>query len=237
MIPHLYVDSGFNLTDSVPLSPPQHHYLSRVMRLKPGNLVHVFNGAQGLWQAHMGGTELIDLLPLVPQPEKPQARCLFFSPIKMQNWLIEKATELGITDFFPILCQRTVVRHFCHKRHMKIIHEACEQSHRLTIPHLHLLKPLGQYLDDARIAKDYGPLAVLTLDAGTAMQQAVPAPKGVFIGPEGGWSPEEIERFQACPHIAGVHLGCAVLRAETAAVVAGTLMHYGYTQAPPPNPL
>jgi 16S rRNA (uracil1498-N3)-methyltransferase len=225
MIPHLYVDSSFNFKDSAPLTPPQHHYLTKVLRLKTGDAVNIFNGIQGLWQSHLNDHVLDCLSPLQPQPEQPPRRALFFSPIKQQNWLIEKATELGVTDFFPILCQRTVVRHFCAKRHLKIIHEACEQSRRLHIPQLHPLKPVATYfLEHAtEFAGFSGPLVSLDLTAPSAMTRLTPC-HGVFIGPEGGWSPKESAQFKQTSHIAPLHLGAYVLRAETAALVASTWM-------------
>jgi 16S rRNA (uracil1498-N3)-methyltransferase len=224
MIPHLYVHYGFNLTDSIPLSAPQHHYLSKVMRLKSHDVVHIFNGNQGLWRAHLDGMTLIKACPLAPQPPQPPTTALFFSPIKAQNWLIEKAVELGVTDFFPILCRRTTVRHFCPKRHMKIVHEACEQSRRWTIPTIHPIMPLTTYVSPSTPQGCDFFACVLMLDAAMPMSQMNPMARGFFVGPEGGWSPEEVALFAQNPHITPVHLGSAVLRAETAALVASTLI-------------
>jgi len=224
MIPRLYTHYPFSSTFSIPLSPPQHHYLSKVMRLQKNDIVHIFNGTQGLWGGHLQDTILADLFPITKQPQADTQKTLFFSTIKQQNWLLEKATELGITDFFPIVCHRTVVRHFCHKRHMKIIHEACEQSHRLNIPILHELESLNSSFLEKVSEKIKGPLAVLQLNASTPIIQAHPKPAGIFIGPEGGWSPQENSLFSEKPHIRPIHLGSAVLRAETAALAASTVM-------------
>lgn len=193
------------------------------MRLKPGHAVNIFNGTQGLWRSELGGDHLINLHHLLPQPPADRKIALFFSPIKSQNWLIEKSVEVGVTDFFPILCQRTVVRHFCHKRHTKIVYEACEQSRRLNIPTIHPLTPLIHQIN-APPESFSDALGVLMLDAPTALVSS--CPRGVFIGPEGGWSPEEVLLFTSAQQIKPLHLGKAVLRAETAAVVASTLMHY-----------
>ena len=223
VIPHLYVHCELAPEYQVLLSAPQHHYLTKVMRLKAGQSVRIFNGNQGLWQSELDGNYLTHLQNVLPQPPSPQKMALFFSPIKAQNWLIEKCVEVGVTDFFPILCQRTVVRHFCHTRHTKIVYEACEQSRRLNIPTIHPPAPLVK-----RIQNPPEPFAnslgVLMLDAPAPF--TAPFPSGMFIGPEGGWSPEEVTLFSGALNIKPAHLGSSVLRAETAAVVASTLMRY-----------
>ncbi len=224
MIPHLYVHGALAPEHHVLLSAPQHHYLTKVMRLKAGQSVHIFNGTQGLWRSELDENHLVHLENLLPQPPSPQKMALFFSPIKAQNWLIEKCVELGVTDFFPTLCQRTVVRHFCHNRHMKIVYEACEQSRRLDIPTIHPSAPLPKRIQNP--PEPFAHLAVLMLDAPNPFSAPC---SGVFIGPEGGWSPEEVALFSAAPPIKPVHLGSSVLRAETAAVVASTLMRYAIT--------
>ncbi len=233
MIPRLYTQYPISTTNSIPLTAPQHHYLSKVMRLKPDDVVHTFNGTQGLWRAKFNGMTLENPSPIMDQPPATKRICLFFSPIKQQNWLIEKGTEIGITDFFPILCHRTVVRHFCSIRHTKIIHEACEQSHRLIVPTLHPMQSLNEtFLDKLCSAKDLT-IAVLQLDAPTPLLHANPMPAGIILGPEGGWSPEENRLFATKPSIVPVHLGTAVLRAETAALVAGcTIIHMNTRSAP-----
>ncbi len=223
VIPHLYVHCELTSVHHVLLSAPQHHYLTKVMRLKTGQIVHIFNGNQGLWRSELDGNHLIHLHNILPQPPSEQKIALFFSPIKAQNWLIEKCVEVGVTDFFPIVCQRTVVRHFCHTRHMKIVYEACEQSRRLNIPTIHPPVYLPKLIQNPPELFAHS-LGVLTLNAPKPF--VPPCPSGVFIGPEGGWSPEEVGLFAGAPHIKPVHLGSSVLRAETAAVVASTLMRY-----------
>ncbi len=223
MIPHLYVHYELAPEHPILLSAPQHHYLTKVMRLKMGPNVHIFNGIQGVWRSELDGNRLIHLQNLWPQPPSEQKMAVFFSPIKAQNWLIEKCVEVGVTDFFPIICQRTVVRHFCHTRHMKIVYEACEQSRRLNIPTIHPLAYLPKLILNLPEPFIHS-LGVLMLNASHSL--ASPFPSGVFIGPEGGWSPEEVILFSKASTIKPVHLGSSVLRAETAAVVASTLMRY-----------
>ena len=234
MIPHLYVHFVLNPKDSVPLSSPQLHYLTKVMRLKAGQRVHIFNGTQGLWRAEFHDQHLSNLSLLLPQPPAESPIGLFFSPIKAQNWLIEKSVEVGVTDFFPTLCHRTVVRHFCPARHTKIVHEACEQSRRWNIPKIHPLVPLSEHIKNPPL-NFLDSMGVLRIDAPTPFGSSVPS--AVFIGPEGGWSPEEEMVFSQAPWIKPLHLGQGVLRAETAAVVAATLMRYTPTAISVPTPL
>jgi len=107
---------------------------------------------------------------------------------------------------------------------MKIVYEACEQSRRLNIPTIHPPAPLAKRIQNPPEPFAHS-LGVLMLDAPNLFSAPC---RGVFIGPEGGWSPEEVALFSAAPHIKPAHLGSSVLRAETAAVVASTLMHYAF---------
>jgi RsmE family RNA methyltransferase len=115
------------------------------------------------------------------------------------------------------------VRHFCHTRHTKIVYEACEQSRRLNIPTIHPPAPLVKLIQNPP-EPFANSLGVLMLDAPAPF--TAPFPSGMFIGPEGGWSPEEVTLFSGALNIKPAHLGSSVLRAETAAVVASTLMRY-----------
>lgn len=205
----------------VRIAPDQAHYLCHVMRLKVGQEVHIFNGVQGLWVGRLAsvrGDMQIESC-LQPQPPDPQQPLhLFFSPIKRQNWLLEKATELGVTHFHPFLCRHTAQRHFSGPRAQKIILEACEQSHRLYIPVLSPLRALAEVLpfEGALFVGQHGSgplLARLT-------QQAPTSAQGMLIGPEGGWHPQDWElMYQKQPTLQPVSLGPHILRSETAALV------------------
>jgi 16S rRNA (uracil1498-N3)-methyltransferase len=224
MIPRLYLSLQFFPSVSIPLSAPHHHYLAHVLRLKPGAEVHLFNGAQGLWRALLDKTFLVVQECIQAQPPAPHSLELFFSPIKQQSWLVEKTTELGVTQFHPTVCQRTVVRHFSKERHEKITWEACEQSHRLDIPHFSPLVPLSQRLSclEGRLCVALDPTAPTPMHDFPSCEI-----KSLLIGPEGGWTSEELALFDQTPGLQRAHMGSLILRAETAAIASVSFVQIG----------
>lgn len=141
---------------------------------------------------------------------------LFWSMLKRDNneHIIQKATELGVSNFVPLITERTIKKDFNHERAQKIIIEASEQCGRTDIPHIrepiHLTKALPEYADK---------LTFYICQQGHDKQDITETKIGLLIGPEGGWSPNEIEFFRDAGY---KHLAISdfVLRAETAAVVA-----------------
>ncbi len=140
---------------------------------------------------------------------------LFSSIVKKDNfeWIVEKATELGVSHIVPIISARTEKKDLNIERIQKIITEAAEQSGRGTLPILYevtdLDSALNNYAHIQSIAWHTGANKFVTQDVTTAI--------GAYIGPEGGWSNEELELFKK--H--GVHtrsLGPQILRSETAVV-------------------
>ena len=218
MFVRLFLDHPIVPHCALSIHPTQDHYLRRVMRCKTGDIIHIFNGQQGLWQASLARScHVIPEKKVIEQPDKVRTVALAFSPIKQQNWLVEKGTEMGVTDFYPILCHRTVIRHFSQKRHVKITHEACEQSQRLHIPTLHPLQTLHTFIH----SQEHTGLSWTVLDP--TSHNPLQAQKGTIalcIGPEGGWSPQERASFSCAPHIYQAHIGSGILRAETAAVAS-----------------
>lgn len=144
---------------------------------------------------------------------------LFWSLLKKDNndHVLQKATELGVSNFVPILSERSIRKEFNILRARKIVTEAAEQCGRSNIPHvrepIHLEKALEEYKDK---------LELLVCHQGTERSKVEADKVGVLIGPEGGWSSAELELFESLglKHIA---ISQFVLRAETAAIVAASL--------------
>jgi 16S rRNA (uracil1498-N3)-methyltransferase len=213
---HLFVNHTLAPDATIPLTGPQSHYLTNVMRRKTCDAVHVFNGRQGLWAASINTrTSLVIHHLFAPQTQPRRILALAFSPIKQQNWLIEKATELGVTDLYPIMCQHTTTRHFSHQRHMSIIYEACEQSRRLHIPTLHPVQKLHDFVQS--IGPETMPWTILDIDIDRPLIPTV-TDAGLCVGPEGGWSASERAFMRTAPAVQWASLGNLVLRAETAAL-------------------
>lgn len=220
----LFISQPLHTEAFLTLSFEQNHYLQHVLRCKPGELIAIFNGKDGLWEGQIEfykkEVKVRLTTCLKPQPKERSSFTLFFSLIKRQNWLLEKATELGVTHFQPLITQRSTMRTLCLQRHEKIIQEASEQCQRLDIPKLSPPELLTQCVQ--KIDKDQR-IGVLDLSA-----QVGPWPSitGVFVGPEGGWSAQEKTVFSAHPACVPIGLGPRILRAETAGIMAASLACY-----------
>lgn len=144
---------------------------------------------------------------------------LFFSLLKKDknDWVLQKCTELGVRTFVPILAERSEKTGFNEDRAKKIVIEAAEQCGRSDIPLVHepvsLQEAIGTYKDDVQLLVCEETLA--------GSEQISDKPAGIFIGPEGGWTEQELEMF-AEAGAGSLHLGSLTLRAETAAVAAST---------------
>ena len=216
----------------IQLSSTQQHYLKNVMRLRPGDGVRIFNGNAGEWEASYQKDTLQLIRQVQAQPLRQGHRFLFFSMIKpaRMDWLVEKATEIGASHLVPCLSDRTTTRRCNLERFHRIAVEASEQSGRLEVPLLMEPAPLFDQLNSSLLSNTRGFVMVPP----NSVKQPVPPfstcfpvvldgcsrDLGVLIGPEGGWSPQELTLFQKNPSLTLVSLGHHILRAETAGVVA-----------------
>lgn len=217
----------------------------RVFRLKKGDSIVVFNGTGFDYECKIDGfgeksnmdiDSVIRLL--VSGSEKSRyspKRALFLCAAIVKKdtfeWITEKATELGVTDIIPIAAERSEKKHLNEARLRKIAIEASEQSGRGTTPMVHAIMGQGEaaaflkkenpdiecvafHTEGARIGEQLGP------DRNNSK------PLAIFIGPEGGWSDDELDLFHK-NKIPVVCLGPQVLRAETAAIAALSQVVFG----------
>ena len=133
------------------LDKSQSHYLIKVMRVKENEVFSLFN-KNGEWEAKILGISknIVEFKTIkqLRQKENTKELWLAFSPIKSnyQNFMIQKATELGVTKFLPIIFDRTVVRKINKQRLEKIVIEASEQSNRLNVPTIEDAQDLNGFL-------------------------------------------------------------------------------------------
>ncbi|MEE9380675.1 MAG: 16S rRNA (uracil(1498)-N(3))-methyltransferase [Hyphomonadaceae bacterium] len=231
-IPRLYVSADLGGGAPVPLDEAQSKYLTRVLRLGIGDKVHVFNGRDGEWACKLANTSGRQALleaerQLRPQPTTTIDLILAFAPLKKTrtDFVIEKATELGISAIQPVRTQWTQSDRIRPERLQKIALEAAEQTERLDLPEVRELISLEVFLSDIELGR-----TLYFCDEGgdaqpmrAALEKANPNPAAILIGPEGGFAPDERAQLRALDFVKPVTLGPRILRAETAVVSALTL--------------
>lgn len=221
----LYTPAPFALPKQIPLSDNQHHYLLHVMRQKPGDTLHIFNGMDGLWLANIAQLDkkqaVLQLQTQLTPQQDESPLILAFAPIKQRlESIIEKGTELGVTAFQPLITTRTVVHHFKPEKLLAHAIEAAEQCERLTIPSILPGLPLADYLHT--FPTTHTLFHADETGSGKPIQTALQsASKPVFlIGPEGGFTPEEIYAITQVKNSIPFGMGRRILRADTAAFAA-----------------
>ena len=217
----LFVDEP--LEGRLDLGPDSAHYLARVLRLREGDRVRLFNGRDGEVAAEISdiGRRSVGLhvVETLRAPYTPPPVTLLFAPLKRHRsaTLLEKATELGVTRLQPVITDRTQHPDMRLDKMRAQIVEAAEQTERLDLPEL--LGPLKLF--EAVEATSH---PVLMGDEGgdaSPIQSVIfdhSPPLGLLTGPEGGWSPEERERLRSLGQVIPVTLGPRILRADTAAI-------------------
>ena len=202
------------------LDKKQSHYISKVMRIKENGKFNVFNNA-GEWVAKIikiaNGFVEFRIVKQLRSIENTNEIWLAFSPIKSNyfNFMIHKATEIGVTRFIPILTERTIVRKLNEKRINKIIIEASEQSNRLKVPSLDKLTKLDTFL---KLNQNTN---IIFGDINTENKKIDLKNKNplcVLIGPEGDFSLKEREGILKLKNIIPLKINDNILRSETAAI-------------------
>jgi len=222
----LYTKLPLVAYQEISLSESQSHYVQKVMRLKEGDEVLLFNGIHGEWLAKITATlKKSTTLLLMSQTRPPQEQgdlWLLFSPLKpkRQEFLEEKATELGASCLWPVRCDRTSVSRLNIDKMEAHAIEAAEQCKRLTVPTIKPLTPLSDVLktwpEDRLLIFGDETLNAPSLGTLTIDPQKLYA---FLVGPEGGFSPQELSLLRSHPKTQGVTLNSHILRAETAALV------------------
>jgi 16S rRNA (uracil1498-N3)-methyltransferase len=221
----LFVAAGLAAGAEVPLNESQAHYLLHVMRAQEGDRVSLFNGSDGEWLAEIAkagkrGVTLACLKQTEPQTEVPDI-WLLFAPVKKTpaDYLVQKATELGVARLQPVFTRRTIVTRVNEERLLANAIEAAEQSGRLSVPEIGAPMPLEKALtawpkDRTLYFCDEGG------DAQPLAEVAKLGPAAILTGPEGGFDPAERAMLRALPFVVPVTLGPRILRADTAALAA-----------------
>ena len=217
---------SLNLTDK--LDKSQSHYVSKVMRLKEKEVFSLFNST-GEWEAKiLNITKSIvefNVTKQLRQKENTKDLWLAFSPIKSNyfNFMIQKATELGVTKFLPVIFERTIVRKINKERLEKVIIEATEQSNRITVPPIEDPQNLKSFLNNDMdlIFTDLN-----TTNTKIDIKKLTTKPTCVIIGPEGDFSEEEREEILSFNDVQPIKINENILRSETAVISALSIINY-----------
>jgi len=216
------------------LDKAQAHYLFGVMRLAVGDVVCVFNGRDGAWDAQVAEAgKRAGVLAcgerVAPQQDPPDL-WLCFAPIKKArtDFIVEKATEMGAARIVPMMTQFTNAGRVQRDRLQAHAVEAAEQCGGTYVPEVAEAVKFDQLLDRWDAAR-----GIMFCDEDLAGSVAelpaeLSAPAAIFIGPEGGFSPKERARLHKLEHARAVSLGPRILRADTAAVAALTVWQQAF---------
>ncbi len=229
--PRLFVAAPLAAGAELAVSEAQAHHLGTVLRMRAGEAVRLFSGTDGEWLATVaelrrGACRLAVERQLRVQEPEPDL-WLVFAPLKRDatDLVVEKATELGVSALQPVFTERTVAGRVAGERLLAIATGAAEQCERLSVPRL--LPPLPL----ARLLVEWNPdrLLVAALE-----RRGLPPPPALagrraalLVGPEGGFTPAELDLLLKHPLVIGAGLGARVLRAETAAIAGLALLGIG----------
>ena len=221
-LPRLFVRAQLAEGARVELDAGQANYLGNVMRLSQGAELLTFDGESGEWLARIAEAGKKRMTLTIDRQTRGAEVIpdvwLAFAPVKrtQTDWLVEKATELGVARLVPVITQRTIAERVKLERLVSIAIEAAEQCGRTRLPEIERPRPLAQFLkDDGRTIyfadENGGEPASMSFKSG---------PATILVGPEGGFTDQERKTMREHRDAVPISLGPRILRAETAALAA-----------------
>ncbi len=226
----LFFSESLSINFESKLNKSQSHYLSKVMRIKVGENFSLFNG-NGEWLAKITevskGIVKFVVTEKLRQMDIAKEIWLAFSPIKSNyfNFMIQKATELGVTRFIPIIFDRTIVRKINKERLEKIIVEATEQSNRINVPILEKPQNLKNFLRN-----NSKKIELIFTDLNTSNKKLelnrTIKPICAIVGPEGDFTESERSLILNNKDVKPININQNILRAETATISIISIISY-----------
>ncbi len=216
-----------DMTDK--LDKLQSHYLTKVMRIKENEVFSLFN-KNGEWEAKILSISknIVEFKTTkqLRQKETTKELWLAFSPIKSnyQNFMIQKATELGVSRFLPIIFDRTVVRKINKERLKKIAIEASEQSNRLNVPLVEKAQNLDNFMNSNSMDLIFTDLN--SDNKKIDKTKFTDKPTCIIIGPEGDFSEAERKKILTFKGVQAIKINENILRSETAVISAISIVNY-----------
>jgi 16S rRNA (uracil1498-N3)-methyltransferase len=228
----VFVKEPVNKGKQIVLKDKDYNYLVNVMWLRVGDPLALIDGKNGEFVGKVLSIKkkecVIDVGECVRRFEQLPELILAFAPIKRIEMIAEKGTELGVTEFLPVMTRRTVVRKVNMERFRSHIKEAVEQCERLDMPVLQAVVKFDKFINglsaddvvvlcDERMSRGVGGSPSKVLNGIKAKN--IKGKVYVLVGPEGGFSENEFETIKRFSGAYSVSLGHRILRAETAVVV------------------
>ncbi len=220
----LFVDTPLSEAEEVRIDGAQAHYLLSVMRITARGRLKLLDDRTGEWLAEAVAVGKRDVLLRIAGHLRPREAVpdlwLAAAPIRRAryDWVAEKACELGVARFLPVLTQRAVVDKVNGERLRAHMIEAAEQCGRTALPQIEEAVRLDNWLSG------FDPRRTLFFadeEGGQPLKEVIaPGPAAILIGPEGGFDPAERDAIRALPNAVPITLGPRILRADTAAVAA-----------------
>ena len=225
----LFFSATLSVDMTEKLNKSQSHYLIKVMRLKESDVFSLFNN-NGEWEAKILNISKnvveFEIIKQLRKKDNLKELWLAFSPIKSnyQNFMIQKATELGVTKFLPIIFDRTVVRKINKDRLGKIVIEAAEQSNRINIPIFEDSQDLDNFLKNKSMNLIFTDLNSNNkkIDKSKFMDK----PICIIVGPEGDFSELEREKILTFKGVQALKISENILRSETAVISAISIVNH-----------
>lgn len=219
----VYSENKISTGDFVFSNKDKVHHVSKVLRLKEGDDLLLFNPESGEFLASIKSVRkaeiILDVKKFIRKKSEKRSVTIAFAPIKSDRarFLIEKCTEIGCTKFIPVITERTIVKKVNDEKILSYIIGASEQSGRISLPEIQKTKSLKTLIAENRDT-------MLFCDEKESAQSIsklkIDRDVVVLIGPEGGFTEEERKMLHLNKYVIPVTLGTNILRAETAAIVA-----------------
>jgi len=224
----LFFSESLSINLTAKLDKSQSHYVNKVMRIKVNEIFSLFNSS-GEWEAKILDISKsvieFNITKQLRQKENTKELWLAFSPIKSNyfNFMIQKATELGVTKFLPIIFDRTIVRKINKERIEKVIIEAAEQSNRINVPSIEEPQNLKSFFDNN--------MDLIFTDLNSKnkkldLKKLTENPTCIIIGPEGDFSETEREQILSFKGVQPIKINENILRSETAVISAISIINY-----------
>jgi 16S rRNA (uracil1498-N3)-methyltransferase len=228
--------SKITLNQRIEIRDNDFEYLTKVLRKKITDEISIFNGVDGEFKSVISAIEkkflTLEIIEKISELQKSPNITLAFSLIKNVkiDVIATKATELGVSNFQPIITKRTIVDKVNNERFKANIKEACEQCERNDFPEVFEVEKLNKFLSNSKISEK---ILILCDESGNGLQAKEVLTKIklfenqeiiILIGPEGGFAEEEFAKMKELKNLYSISLGPRILRADTAMISALTLV-------------